>query len=91
MHVHEALRTMAAAAGLSHRAIAAAAGHSATWYTTVLQRGDGTAAATVATVASACGYTLACVPSSVPLPCGALVIDARTTAQTTDKAQTSTS
>lgn len=85
MHVRDVVLGMVATRGLSRRAVSVQCGRAPSWLSSSLDgRADGLTCSTVATVADVCGYTLACVPSSVPLPRGALVIDAQTAQTSTD-------
>lgn len=74
MDTNEALRQVISSSGLSMRSISESLGKSPTWLGSTLGRDGSSRAATVADVASVCGWSLALVQAGEE-PRGALVID----------------
>ena len=74
MDFDTAARTMADHAGLSLRAVGAAAGRTPAYLPSVLSRGSVPSLTVAAELAAPCGYSLAFVPTA-SLPADALPID----------------
>lgn len=74
MQEHEAIRTMAAAAGYSLAALSREAGRCDNYVANAINRGSSLTLATAATLAAAAGYSLAFIPST-KVPRDAIVID----------------
>lgn len=80
MQESDAVRKMAAAAGLSLAGLSRAAGRSSNFVANTLNANSSMTMATAASIAQAAGYTLAFVPAGA-LPAGALAVDPPAAAQ----------
>lgn len=80
MQESDAVRRMAAAAGLSLAGLSRATGRSSNFIANTLNAGSSMTVATAASIASAAGYALAFVPAG-SLPDGALAVDPPAAAQ----------
>ena len=74
MNTNNAMRTVVRESGLSMRRVSELMGRSSSWLGATLQRPGSSEAATVARLASVCGYKLALVPRD-SVPDSAIVID----------------
>lgn len=80
MQEDDAVRRMAAAAGLSLAGLSRAAGRSPNFVANTLNAGSSMTMATASSIARAAGYALAFAPAG-SLPDGALVVDPPAAAQ----------
>mgnify|MGYP006974995398 CR=1 FL=1 len=77
MRFTDVLRAASLESGVSLRAIGQAVGRAPAYGPGVVSRGTDPSTATAAALIEPCGYVLAAVPASQPLPPGSMVIDPR--------------